>query len=100
MDSVNVEMNGTDSPVHRGIVILASGWYTNQLCFDVLRDDTNLLDFDFAIYELSQRGTGADHHRGRPRDAGAGWRFGVRFQQKALLGLEKTNNVRRQWVTI
>ena len=98
VNSVGVEMDCIYSAIHRGIVILAAGGNANQLGLDVLGDDPNLLDVDFATDESRQRRAGADHHGGGAGDARAGRRLGMRLQQKPLLGLKEAHEVCRQRV--
>ena len=65
MNAVGVEVNGADSAVERGIVILATGGNLDDLRFDVLRDHAHLLEREVPVGEAGERGGGGDHERRR-----------------------------------
>ena len=65
VNAVGVKVNGADSAVERGIVILATGGNLDDLRFDVLRDHAHLLEREVPVGEAGERGGGGDHERRR-----------------------------------
>src|SRR5262249_6882495 len=42
MNTVRIEMNCIHSTIKGGVIVLAAGWHTDELCFDILSNYTQL----------------------------------------------------------
>ena len=96
MDSIRVQVDGADSPIKRRIVILASGGHIDDLRFNILRDDSHLLEREVVVGESGQGRRGRDHERRGTGNAGARRRLRVRLNQQAFFGCKKLQQPRGQ----
>ncbi len=96
MNAVRIQVNGADSAIERRVVILTAGRNANDLCLDVLSDDSHLLEREIAVGEAGEGSGGGNHERRRAGDARSRRRFGIGLHQQTFLRCKKLQQARCQ----